>query len=83
MSIPNLQVNVEPLQSGRVVYLPIAPGSSKGKAGGRILLQFAFVNGEPKPITVTKVVVTFPGATTPPGPGTARALNVGSSRGSS
>ena len=46
MRIPRLDVAVEPFESGKVVYLPTAPLTSKEKSRGRIVLRLRITNHE-------------------------------------
>ena len=65
MSGPNISIKVEPFESGKVVFLPMAPGTANGKARGRIFLRLDITNlnapgsGKP-PIIVQSVRVSFP-----------------------
>jgi murein DD-endopeptidase MepM/ murein hydrolase activator NlpD len=62
MTAPLLNLVVEPVVSGRLVYLPMAPASSKpGKpARGRVFLQVRVTNNGTAPVTVSDMTVSFP-----------------------
>lgn len=62
MSAPNISLAVEPFESGKVVFLPMAPKTTSEKARGRIMLRLGITNGEAGTITVQSVKVSFPGS---------------------
>jgi hypothetical protein len=62
MSVPNLALAVEPVESGNIVFLPMTPKTSTGKARGRVLLRLSITNNEAKAILVTFINVSFPGS---------------------
>lgn len=60
MTIPKIYVTVEPSESEKVVYLPMAPINSQAKPRGRIMLHFQLTNGEDAEIQLEQVTVSFP-----------------------
>jgi len=44
MSKSNLTVTVEPLVSGKVTYLPLAPPTSNGQAEFKVVLRLRITN---------------------------------------
>lgn len=60
MGAPNLQITVEPFESGKVVYLPMAPVTSQAKARGRVFLLLSIKNSESAAVAVQQVTVSFP-----------------------
>ncbi len=65
MDAAKLKVSVEPFQHGKVTYLPMAPGTSKGKSRGRSLLRLQITNKEPANVEVQSVDIAFPGSAVP------------------
>jgi murein DD-endopeptidase MepM/ murein hydrolase activator NlpD len=65
MSIPKLELAVEPFESGKVVFLPMAPRSVTEKLRGRVVLRLSITNRESKTITVQSVTISFPGTSQP------------------
>lgn len=65
MTIPNLALAVEPFESGKVVFLPMSPLTSKEKARGRIILRLSITNHEAASVTVLSVKVSFPNSSVP------------------
>jgi hypothetical protein len=61
MAAPNVSVVVEPEESGKVVYLAMAPKSSGAAAQGQLSLKLFVTNSEPASVTVSKVQLTFAG----------------------
>lgn len=59
MSTPNLNMTVEPSESGSVVYLPLAPKTSHHSPNGHLALKLTIKNHEPQPVHVSTLVVSF------------------------
>lgn len=62
MSTPNLTIAVEPVESGKAVYLDIAPSAAGGQALVKIVLRLRITNNESKKVTVSGIQFTFPGS---------------------
>lgn len=56
---------VEPFESGKVTFLPMSPLNINAKANGRIILRMDITNNETQTITISKVVISFPGSSVP------------------
>lgn len=65
MPAPNLSLQVEPSEGGKVVFLPMAAKTSKDKARGRVILQLRVTNLETQSVTVESVKIEFPGSAVP------------------
>src|SRR5262245_24627402 len=66
MAAPALAVSVEPFESGKVVYLPMAPGTAGAKAQGRVMLRLDITNNEASPVVALNYTISFPGSPAPP-----------------
>ena len=62
MPSPNISIQVEPFESGKVVFLPMAPGSATAKARGRLFLRLDITNKSTKTIIAQSMSVSFPGS---------------------
>ena len=65
MSAPNISVQPEPYESGKLVYLPMAPGTSERAAHGRLFMCIDFKNNESKSVSLQKLTLSFPGSAVP------------------
>ena len=65
MPAPNVEVQVEPFESGKVVFLPMAPATAGAKARGRVFLRLDITNHEAETLAVEGVTVSFPGESVP------------------
>jgi hypothetical protein len=63
MSAPKVTVTVEPMVSGSLVYLPMAPSTPTGPQRGRILIELALQNKSTVNVTAMFVSISFPGST--------------------
>jgi hypothetical protein len=61
MSAPNLGITVEPLESGKVVFLPLAPSKSGLKEKGRLLLLLTIKNKEASKVKMKDLKLSFSG----------------------
>lgn len=57
---PNISLDVEPIQSGKVVYLPLIRNSKYPNGQSKIVLKLKIKNKESKPIKIWGVRVSFP-----------------------
>ncbi|MGH3909100.1 MAG: hypothetical protein ACRDTE_33720 [Pseudonocardiaceae bacterium] len=62
MSAPNLDITVEPVESGTVVYGPLAPKSAGSKPNGQLALQLRIYNKEAAQVLVKELRISFIGA---------------------
>ena len=76
MSSPNLTVGVEPLESGSVVYLSLAPSTANGSPSGQIALKLALMNNEAKQVQVNQLAISFIGSPNVAGSTIAMDLNI-------
>lgn len=65
MSSPNVAIQVEPSESGKALYLPLAATSASGKTGAKIVLRLRLQNNGTAPVKVTAITFSFPGSSTP------------------
>lgn len=65
MPAPNLTLTVEPLESGSVVYLPMAPGRSNQAPKGYIALKLIIGNNQGAQVKIDTLTLSFPGSTVP------------------
>lgn len=61
MSTPNLTVNIEPFESGKVVYSSLAPKTSTSPAKGQVSLVLSIKNNETNKVHVNQLKVSFVG----------------------
>src|SRR6266545_4777923 len=61
MSAPNLTITVEPFESGKVVYGPLAPKTLNSQAQGQLSLKLAIKNNESQQVHVNQLKVSFIG----------------------
>lgn len=61
MSVPNLSISVEPTESGKAVYLPLAPPFDGGEGQVKIVLCLTMTNNSGSKLDVSKIVYSFPG----------------------
>ena len=61
MSEPDLIITVEPFESGKVVYLPLAPQTSNHDPKGRLFLLLSIKNRENRKVTLTDLKISFVG----------------------
>ncbi|HYJ89373.1 MAG TPA: peptidoglycan DD-metalloendopeptidase family protein [Pyrinomonadaceae bacterium] len=62
MASPNISVIIEPEESGRIVYLAMAPKTSGAARKGQLSLKLIVTNNETASVKVTKVRLTFQGS---------------------
>ena len=62
MASPNISIITEPEESGRIVYLAMAPKSSGQASQGQLSLKLIITNNEAASVKVTKVKLTFQGS---------------------
>ncbi len=65
MSKPNLDIQVEPFESGKAEYLPLAPTTANGTPMVKIVLRLRLQNNEASTVTVTGITFSFPGSSQP------------------
>lgn len=65
MSIPNIDIKVEPTESGKAVYLPLAATSATGKTGVKIVLRLRLENKSTSTVKVKGIRFSFPGSSQP------------------
>lgn len=62
MAIPNISVVTEPEESGRIVYLAMAPKTNGGSRQGQLSLKLTITNHGTTSLSVTKVKLVFQGS---------------------
>ena len=62
MSAPNLSISVQPVQSGKATYLPLAAPSANDKPTGKIVLRLDLKNNGTSAVTITGITFAFPGS---------------------
>jgi hypothetical protein len=62
MASPNISIITEPEESGRIVYLAMAPKTSGASHQGQLSLKLIITNNETASVKVTKVKLTFQGS---------------------
>lgn len=62
MSAPNLNVTVEPVESGAVVYGSLAPKSAGSKPNGQLSLKLWILNNEASQVQVDELRISFVGS---------------------
>jgi Peptidase family M23 len=65
MAAPNLSIQVQPLEGGKAVYLPLAPTTSNGISGLKIVLRLRLENNGATTLSVSKIRFSFPGSSQP------------------
>ncbi|WP_445250747.1 peptidoglycan DD-metalloendopeptidase family protein [Microcoleus sp. OTE_8_concoct_300] len=65
MTTPKLTINIEPVESGKAVYLPIAAMTADQKQLVKIVLRLQITNGESKTIHINAIQFSFPGSQVP------------------
>ena len=61
MSAPNLTVGVEPFESGKVVFSPLAAKTSNDKPNAQLALKLSIKNNEANQVHVNQLKVSFVG----------------------
>ena len=59
---PSLVVDIEPTESGSVVFLPLAPRNSGASPNGFLALRLDVTNNESTSVELQKIEVSFPDA---------------------
>lgn len=59
MSAPNLTVKGEPFESGKMVFLPLAPKSNNDKPTAQLSFKLSIINHESKPVSLSSVKATL------------------------
>lgn len=62
MSKPNIDIQVEPSESGKAVYLPLAATTATGKTQVKIVLRLRLDNKGTSPVKVKAIRFSFPGS---------------------
>src|SRR5690349_8709897 len=62
MSAPNLTFSVEPMESGKALYLPIAAEISGQGPSIKLTLGLTITNHEANAVNVTGIMFSFPGS---------------------
>src|SRR5437899_680118 len=62
MASPNLSIIIEPAESGRIVYLAMAPKTAGGPRLGQLSLTLEITNNETIHVTVANVELSFQGS---------------------
>lgn len=65
MSEPKLQIEVEPMEGGKALYLPLAPEKAGATAKVKVVLRLRLGNLEPAAVEVTGITFSFPGSAVP------------------
>jgi hypothetical protein len=65
MAAPNLSITVEPVETGNVVYLPLAAGTANNEPNAQLSLKLSIKNNESETVKVKSLTVGFPGSTVP------------------
>src|SRR5450432_2276747 len=65
MSKPDIKIDIEPSESGKVHYLPLGATSANGTPGAEIVLRLNLQNIGTKTTTATGITFSFPGSTQP------------------
>jgi hypothetical protein len=61
MTAPNLTFTAEPNESGKIVFLALAPKTKNHAANGQLALKLRITNGEASKITLKDLTVSFVG----------------------
>lgn len=62
MSIPNIDIQVEPTESGKAVYLPLAATTATGKTMVKVVLRLRLENKGSSALKVNGITFSFPGS---------------------
>lgn len=62
MSIPNIDIQVEPTEAGKAVYLPLAATTASGKTMVKIVLRLRLENKSSSTLKVNGITFSFPGS---------------------
>ena len=65
MAVPTLTITVEPVESNKAVYLPLAPSTAGGKEQVKIVLRLRIRNNEPAAVVVSGIEFAYPGSNIP------------------
>jgi hypothetical protein len=65
MSAPKLNIQVEPTESGKAVYLPLAARTATGEPGLKMVLRLRLENKDSSTVKVKGIRFSFPGASQP------------------
>lgn len=65
MPAPKLEIQVEPVEGGNAVYLPIAPSTATGAAMYKVVLRLRIKNTGKSTVRVNGITFSFPGSTHP------------------
>src|SRR3954452_25531653 len=65
MSAPSLTISVEPSESGKAEYLPLAAPSAGAKSQVKVVLCLTIKNNESKAVHVKGIGYSFPGSSAP------------------
>src|SRR2546427_4875465 len=66
MSQPHLDIQVEPIESGKAEYLPLAATTATGKTGLKIVLRLRLQNNGTSMVKVKGIRFSFPGSSYAP-----------------
>jgi len=66
MSTPNLTIAVEPVESGKAVYLPLAARAADQDPQVKIVLRLRITNNEASQVVVSGIQFSFPGSQVAP-----------------
>lgn len=59
---PNLDIQVEPSEAGKVAYLPLAPTTEGGTPASKIVLRLQLQNKEAGALSISTITFSFPGS---------------------
>src|SRR5262245_62033461 len=65
MSTPNIDIQVEPTESGKAVYLPLAATTAAGATMVKIVLRLRLENKSSSALKVNGIKFSFPGSSYP------------------
>src|SRR5262245_5254047 len=63
MSKPDLSISLEPLEGGKVQYLPLAPTTAGAKGLAKLVLRLELKSHESQLVKLKGITVSFPGST--------------------
>ena len=66
MSTPNLTIDVQPVEGGRVVFLPLAAEATGQTAQFKLVIRLQITNHESKSVNIDAVRFSFPGSSDSP-----------------
>ena len=66
MAAPSLAISVEPAESGKAVYLELAPARAGQSGHAMIILRLRITNDESSAVVVSGIRFSFPGSVVPP-----------------